>query len=576
MSLSIFDRIEIAMSVSRGERQFRKEQVNFKKEQKRANRAAGDNKNNGTNPDSNTGKKTSFDSKDKSNMDKNQQPVEQKKDNPAAEEPKKAEQKDRKKKDSAAKEPQKTEQQIKAEAQAPEEPAGAEKINKPTIAHTVVESEPQAAMNSVVRVDDSDPSHMDFSYFGDMSINLDKMNGGPGTSGNLFNQQPTQQPAQRSFNPVVSMMGSVPSGPMMAHQFDIDPTMGGMNTYGQMLNHQQVPVYQTPQGIPVNPVTGQQPQQQFVHPVGHGNHRVDVPEKPKPPKAPKSKPDVIDMEGMPNVIDGVEVTHFPKFKATTIGVVDDAPIMEAEPIPLVNRFKENNAQYFKEFPFLVEVEKIALDNGYQIGFIVRPTKLIDCYIYSDNNVMQPIQGKGFTIDPGMIIDHRKKVFACIAPFYEGNNAYPLFIPGKPENGKKGSNTLNVELLTNLIVGGNMTVQGVKGMYTDDFRNLNKYVALITMPTSKNGPEDRKYMQKRLVDLYKGNIYEDALMGSNARFRVAEYIKSSGTILLDTAGVPSNYGGETPNADRVQIKISRNDCRVLRGDNIIDVIPESQQ
>lgn len=570
MSLSIFDRIEIAMAVSRGERNFRKEQINFRKEQKRANRAAGDNKNNGINPDSNTGNATPTDS----SKDKNQKPVEQKKNSPAAEAPKKTEQKksEEPKKTEQKKEHPKTEQQINAEAQAPEEPAGAEKIKNNTADHVVVDSEPQAAMNSVVGVRDSDPSRMDFSYFGDMSIDLDKMNGGDGTAGNLFNQQPVQQPNQRSFNPVVTMMGGNP----MAGQFAVDPSMATMNTYAQMLNQQGV-VQQTPiQGVPGAPVNPVQQGQPFVTPVGHGNHRVDYPEKPKPPKGPKSKPDVIDMEGMPDVIEGAEVTHFPKFNATTVGVVEDKPSMETEPVSIVNKFKDNNEQYFKEFPFLAEVEKIALDNGYQIGFTVRPTKLIDCYIYSVSNVNQPIQGKGFTIDPGMIIDRRKKVFAGIRNFYEGENAYPLFNTGKSENGKKGSNTLNVELITNLIVGGNMAVQGVRGMYTDDFRNLNKYVALITMPTNKNGPEDRKYMQKRLVDLYKANIYEDVLMGSTARFRVAEYIKSSGTILLDTAGVPTNYGGSIPTIDRIQIKISKSDCRVLRGDSIIDVIPEGQQ
>lgn len=563
MSLSIFDRIEIAIAIGRGERDFRKEQANFKKEQKRANRAAGNDKNSGANPDSNTGNKKPFDSK-KNKKGTTQKPQESQNPN------------EQKKDETPVVESPKTEQQINAEAQAPEEAAGAEKVkNIKTTAHTVVEEEPQAAMSSTVRVDDTNPSHMDFSYFGDnMHIDLDKMNGGAGTSGNLFNQQPIQNPNQRpfNFNPAATMMNGVPGGNPTMPQFEMDPTMCGMNTYGQMLNQQQVPI----QGVPNNPV--QQPPQQFVTnqpPVGYGYHRVDMPENPKPTR-PKSKPDIIDMEGMPNVIEGSEVTHFPKFNATTVGVVEDKPSMQTEPVPLVNKFKENNEKYFKEFPFLIEIEKLALNKGYQIGFVVRPTKLIDCYIYNDNNVVQPIQGKGFTIDPGMIIDRRKKVFACIANFYEGENAYPLFIAGKSNNGKKGDNVLNAELLTNLIVGGNMSVHGIRGMYTDDFRNLNKYVALITMPTNKNSPEDRKYMQNRLVDLYKANIYEDALMGSNARFGVVEYIKSSGTILLDTTGIHTNYGGTIPDAERVQIKITKSECRVLRGDSIIDVIPSNHR
>ena len=522
MALSIFDRIRISAAVYQGQRDFEREMANFKKEQRRANRAAGKNKNNGDNTDSNNTGNNNFTVVDKKKTESKVPPTVE----------------------------AKSEQQINAEAQAPEEPVGAEKISAGTTAEVATE----AAMTGGVRIEDQPQNRLEF---GAASIDLDKMSGQIPIAHNMFQQPIPLNP----INPVVDLMNASGYNPM--HQFEVNP-MAGMNTYGNLINQQRMM-------NPAVPVQYQQP------PVGYGHHKVDVPEKPKPPKPPKSEPEKIDMEGMPDPTSGMEVTNFKKFDARTHGIIEEKVSMEVEPVPPVNIFKQNNQIFYHDYPYLAEVEKVALDNGYQIGFMVRNnTNLIECHIYSNDGTY--INGKGFTIDPGMIIDRRKKIFPIITQFYEGINAYPLFInnPNTKDDGKKAGNVLNVEVLTSLIVGGNDAVNA-RGMYSEDFRNLNKFVALITIPTDKNSAADRKYIQNRLVDLYKSGVFSDALATvPGSRFRVAEYNKSSGTILLDTTLVPANFGGVYVPNERIQLKISKDKCKTLRGDNIIDIPEKNNQ
>lgn len=524
--LSMFDRIKISAACYQGRVEFERKMAKIDKEQKRANRAAGKNKNNGKNTDINTGNNPTIPSEEK----------------PATE--------------------VKTEQQIYAEAQAPEEPAGAEKI----AIEKTVETVQDAAMGGNVHIQDQPTDKLNF---GAVSIDLNKMSGQqPVAGGNVF-QQPAPQP--NPYNPVVDLMNAAAQNPAVMgnpmQQFEINP-MAGMNTYGNLINQQRM----------VNPVPPAANPMQYQQPVpGHGHHRVDAPEKPKAPKAPKSEPEKVDIEGMPDPTSGMEVTNFQKFDARTYGIVEDKVSMEVEPAAPVNIFKDNNQIFYHDYPYLVEVENLALSKGYQIGFAIRPnTSLVECHIYTNEGA--PIPGKGFTIDPGKIIDHRKKIFPAIVPFYEGMNAYPLFVnnPNSKEDGKKANNILNVEVLTSLIIGGNTAVEG-RGMYTEDFRNLNRYVALITIPTDKNNAADRKYIQNRLVDLYKSGIFAEVLATvPGSRFRIAEYNKGSGTILLDTDGVPANFGGQCVFNERVQLKITKDKCKTLRGDNIIDIPQKRNQ
>lgn len=542
--LSIFDRIKISAACCQGRLEFERKMANAEKEQRRANRAAGKNKNSST---TNT---------DSDNIGSNQNLVQSdnKKDINSTQTGKK-----NKSKTSQTSEP-KSEQEINAEAQAPEESAGAEKI----VAETVVENTVDAAMNGNVHIDDQPGGRLEFMG---ASIDLNKMGGEQPIAGNVFQQN-------------VPIQTGHPTGGAAVHnpipQFELNP-MDGMNTYGNFINQQGS---FNPAVSMINPVMPMiNPSIQMQQPsVGHGHHKVDNPAKPKPAKPPKSEPEKVDISGMPNPADGMEVVENKKIDVRTYGefVTDKIP-HEVDPAPVVNLFAENNKAFYHDYPYLVEVEKVALDNGYQIGFAIRHnTNLIECHIY--NNDGTPIPGKGFTIDPGMIIDRRKKIFPAIAQFYEGMNAYPLFInnPNTKDDGKKAGNILNVDVLTALIVGGNNAVD-TRGMYSEDFRNLNKFVALITIPTEKGSAADRKYIQNRLVDLYKSGVFTDALATvPGSRFRIAEYNKGSGTILLDTAGVPANFGGSYVPNERIQLKVTKDKCKTLRGDNIIDVPEKKNQ
>lgn len=530
MALTIFDRIKIAAAVHQGQRDFEREMANYKKEQRRADRAAGKNENNGENTDSNNSGNTTSDKK------------RGKKKNQSTE--------------------VKTEQQINAEAQAPEEPAGAEKIK----GEVVVEAPLEAAMGGNVHIDDQKSGKLEFMG---ASIDIKQMAGEqPVGNGNIFQQA---EPYTAMTNPM--------------QQFEINP-MAGMNTYGAFVNQQQPGSFNPAVGtfnpaLPAGMAPNFNPVTQMMMPTqqqpGHGLHKIDNPAKPKPQKPPKAEPEQVDTTGMPNPAEGMEVVQSKKIDVRTYGglVTDQIP-QAAASAPVVNRFEENNKIFYRDYPYLAEVEKVALDNGYQIGFIIRPnTNLIECHVYTNDGV--PIPGKGFVIDPGMIIDRRKKIFPVIAQFYEGMNAYPLFVnnPNTKDDGKKAGNILNVEVLTALIIGGSSAVEG-RGMYSEDFRNLNKFVALITIPTDKIQGADRKYIQNRLVDLYKDGTFSNALAAApGSRFRVAEYNKSSGTILLDTYGVPANFGGQYVPNERIQLKITKDKCKTLTGDNIID-IPEKNQ
>ena len=540
--LSIIDRIEIAIACNKGNRQ-------FKKELRAYDRAAGVNKNNADNKSDSdnttatTEKKPNgffvnlFGNKGK---DKNAEtPAEEQKTEVQTEEQKTEVQTEEQKSEV------RTEEQIYAEAEAPVEEAGAEVIT----GEVTTEQPDEATMSGATVVDPNKAGVIDFSQFGftvDTVAANKGLNGGPTSPfpgqvipvANPSIQQPVESP-----NTAVVPNQMIPAQPTAnpAMQFQM-PGIPNMDTYAQMLNQNQQP--------------------------GQGRHRIDQPKPVKPPKGPKSEPDNIDIEGMPDLQKGMDVEYFPKQDVRKIGVVEDKVPMEVEKIDPKSIFPKNET-LFPKYPYLQDIEKIGLENGYQIGFGVRATGLIECHVCNDNG--EDIHNKGFVIDPGFIIDHRKKIFAGMYNFYEGMNAYPLFIPGNDKDGKKGSNILNADLIKGLIVGGNQTVEGAKGLYSEDFRNLNCIVALITIPTNKIGAADRKYIQNRLVTLYKSGVLTDVLSTNpGARFRVADFNKSSNTIILDTEGVPKTFGGQYVSNERIQLKVTADKCKVLRGENIIQI------
>lgn len=459
----------------------------------------------------------------------------------------------------------KTEQQINAEAQAPAEVPGAEHI----VAQTSANEIPSAAMAHPVHISEPQPGVINMNGVVINTKDVMQKPNIPSVQQHQYTYNPAVIPNQNSVNPYVQnpavenpfmqqpqqnpdIIPAPNGGPMIPQNmgFNINP-MPGMDIYAQRMTNQQNPI------------------------PGMGHHKVDKPDI-KPPKPPKAKPDNIDMTGMPNPGDAIEVQTYEVIDARTYGVLEDKLSKNVEKVELKSVFN-SNADMCRKYPYLAEVERIALDNEYQVAFVENHNGLILCHVADATG--NYIDNKGFTIDPGLIIDHRKKVFPCLGPFYEGLNAYPLYInSGGKDKDKKdkkstSSNIFNEELIKGLIVGGNQTVSNARGMYTEEFRNLNAIVALITIPTKNNSPADRKYIQNRLVDLYKGGVFNEALaLNPNTRFRVVEYNSNTGTIILDNYLTLKNFGGQfcgqMYTGERIQFKITKDKCKMLRGESLI--------
>ena len=555
--MSVFGRIQFALDMHEGKKQLNK--LN------RVNRAAGaKNYNEANKPsDISTGHQNESSEKNSNPANENKQ---KKTKWVKVEDPPKKNKKEEKS------EP-KTEQQINAEAQAPEETPGAEQVTVENIAQDIS----PAAMASHVHISEPQPGVLNMN--GVLINTRDVM------------QKPNVQPNPYSYNPTNPVQMNSVSIPVqnVPSQYPAEATQGNpfMQQYAQ---RQPIPANQgnpmIPQniGFSINPVPGadiyaqRMMQQPYMNPQpqpGIGHHKVDKPDI-KPPKPPKAEPDKIDMTGMPNPGAALEVQKFETIDARTHGVLEDKISKEVTKVEPKSIFP-SNVEMCRKYPYLVEVEKTALDNGYQVAFAESPNGLILCHIADPSG--NYIDNKGFTIDPGLIIDHRKKVFPGTGPFYEGLNAYPLFINSGGSKDKKekkqSSNVFNEELIKGLIVGGNQTVSNARGMYTEEFRNLNSIIALITIPTKNNSPADRKYIQNRLVDLYKGGVFNEALaLNPNTRFRVVDYDSGTGTIILDNYLTLKNFGGQfcgqVYSGERIQFKITKDKCKMLRGDNLIQI------
>lgn len=440
------------------------------------------------------------------------------------------------------KEKRKAKQIERAEREAPVEPIGTEKINN----------------NNTVQPGNHSNENIPASQSTNQNVNIDAAMGG---MVNPVQEDPYDLGIHINYNEMFSNDGERNLFDMNSVNLPQDQNIYANRLYGIKQPQDQFGFAQS-QFIP------QQPQQQNNLPMvvnnpavpfaGFGRHRVDQP-KPVVEKPVKNPPDNVDISGMPNLTQAMDITDFRKKDVRMMGVVETNPSIEVTepPKPIETIF--NNEPMFSEYPYLKEIQAIANKNGYQISFMKRPdnTGLINCFVCDQKGV--PIPRKGFTIDTGSIIDRRKKIFPCIQQYYEGVNPYHLF--KKPDG--KGKDALNDEIITELIQSGCTTA---RPMYTDDIVNLNAYVALITCPANK---QDRQYVYGRLLELYKdGTLSEKLATMNHARFRVAEYIKNSGIILLSTAGVPINYGGDYYQNPPMQLKISKSKVKTLVGDALI--------
>ena len=297
-----------------------------------------------------------------------------------------------------------------------------------------------------------------------------------------------------------------------------------------------------------------------------GIHKVD---QPKPvPKVVVAEKDVHPVASDPasdqvlkDMIDVKDKKPSIPFDETSIAsnARDAASNIDTTTV-VCNKFPDNELM-IQANPFLDQIQNIAIENGYQIKFESAGFngELIVCSIY--DNSLNKIDGKGFVIDTGSIIDRRKKIFLGFPITFERQNAYHLFA-----NSAKGNvRPINTDFIRGIIVGGNSNVTA-KPMYTQEFVDLNGHVAMITMPNVNK--DDRRYIQDALIKTNAAGVFNEIRYHDMyTRFRISKFDKESKSILLDSLNVPMHYGHQYVVHPRHQILIKNNQVTTIHSDFI---------
>ena len=402
----------------------------------------------------------------------------------------------------------KTEEQVNAEKEAPVEEAGAEKINVETEASPIGE----AAMK--------DPTADDPHKKVDIVFDFNKMSGS--VVPDPIPQAPPQvQPQQQYGHPMSS-----PFVQQMANNFAAQ-----------------------------------------MHP-GQGRHKVDVQEPPKPP-VQKAEPDNVQ----------VDLSNMTPLEVNPPKPPKEWPEVVAQPVPQAEHVKTelepkfDNSQITSSLRYMADIEKVALNLGYQVQMVQRtgpdgnPDGMIAVYTYMDGSP-NPIMQKAFTIDTGVIIDRRAKMFPVTLNYgYEKFQAYPVLVPVPDSKGKK-KNMFNQKLFEDFFRGGIQMLDEKDGMFTPDYRELNENVSLITMPTAHMNGEIRRTIRDRLLAAMKAGVFEQAKrIEPNSRFRFENYDKKTGEYILTNVGVPVAYDGPVVSKIPVKIRFTK-DTAILDYPNML--------
>lgn len=293
-------------------------------------------------------------------------------------------------------------------------------------------------------------------------------------------------------------------------------------------------------------------------PPGFGRHKVDQPKDKKEVK--KADKDNVNVD-----LDNINIEANPPKPPKEWPNSVNSPLPQAdpiEPVPNVPKFDNSAVTSRQNCRYLKDIEKIALDCGVQIQMLSRlgsngeDSGLISCIVYTPESP-KPNVFKGFTIDTGVIIDKRAKVFPGIIQFgFEDMPCYPVLIPDpdNKENGK-GKNVLNEKLFKDIFIGGVQMLKDERPMYTSEYMDLNKRVALITMPTQHMNRDIRKATQERLMKAMKAGVFDTAIKESpNSRFMFKPgcYDKKKSTFVLTNVGVPCAFCGPVAYSKPIEI------------------------
>lgn len=266
-------------------------------------------------------------------------------------------------------------------------------------------------------------------------------------------------------------------------------------------------------------------------------HRSDMKQPNNTPKPAKAGADQVNLS-IPDLTEG-GINH-PPVKQVVEAI--PGPLTQPAPVPTPAPVIDNRTMIAK-YNYLGEIEKIALETGANLQFTERPDYLIEVRVFVGHH---PAADKGFTIDPGYIIDRRVKVFPGILPYFEGYQAYPLFVM------KNNERSINTDLIKGLIVGGNQYPREDTGMYRRKYIDLNSQVDLSSIPTNKVGKEDRKLIQNRLVAAFDKNVFAPYLT-TGTRFRVTNFDPKTKEIIVST-GATLHHGAPAPSIHPVSLRI----------------------
>lgn len=422
---------------------------------------------------------------------------------------------------------------VAASKEASVEEAGAEKMDNPIVGD--IDSAAQQGMQQPVQGFDIGGAKFDFNMGPVERVEPSILQNSAAAQQNIFQQPPmqgavppqVQQPAiPQQQVPFVTVMG--PNGPVAVPQQQVP--------MGQQFTQQ--PNYTQPQQPPL--------------------HRVDAPPKVIQPKPPRAEADQVEVTNM-NVAQGF-VDPAKKNKV----VKDQHPDLIQKETPHIadvpSEQMYDNSQIIASVPFMGEIQAIALKHHIQLkmevlGYSMNPsipTGMILCYAFNDG-VNTFNEYKSFTIDPGEIIDRRPKLFKGIMNRgFEDAQAYPVMLTDKTN---KSKNVFNAELFEKIFTGG-IGMLDDKGMYSPQYRALNKFVDLSTMPTKLMNGERRKAVQDRLMKAMQAGVFEKALKeyAPNSRFEFKEnsYNKERGFFVLTNFNVPICFNGPVMSTTPIEI------------------------
>ena len=426
---------------------------------------------------------------------------------------------------------------VAASEGAPAEEAGAEKMDDPIVGD--VETAAQQAGQQPVTGFNIGGANFDFNMGPVEQVEPSILQNSAAAQNNIFQQPPSQQPVtSQGYGPFVTIM--TPNGPMNVPQQQ--PPVQPQVPTGQQPNY----VHQ-PQSQQQNPAFQQPPL-----------HRVDAPPKviqPKPPRSEADRVEVSDMNVAQGFVDPAKKNRVVRDQHPDL-IQKDTPHIADTP----SEQMYDNSAIISAVPYMGDIQAIALKHHIQLkmeilGYTMNPsipTGMILCHAFNDG-VNTYNEYKSFTVDPGEIIDRRPKLFkGIVVNGFEDMQAYPIYLTDKDN---KNKNVFNAELFEKIFTGGTGML-GDQGMYSPQYRTLNKFVDLATMPTRLMNGERRKAVQDRLMKALKAGVFEKALKeyAPNSRFEFKEdsYNRDRGSFVLTNFNVPIGFNGPVMSTNVIEI------------------------